>query len=354
MNTKIIFATTLATLTSTTAVLAHATFANEPAAVGSYVAATLQVPHGCDGKATNEVQIKLPEGFISAKPMAKPGWEIEVIEGDYQKAYDNHGKQVKSGPVEIRFKNGELPDNFYDTFTVYGKIAAGDPAVGLAFPTVQLCGADGKVSWEQIAAPGQDPHDLDGPAPVLKLVAAEGDAHAGHGAHDAHGAHAAPTEQAAADGHGAHGAHGEHSGHGDHMAAANPGGFEPVTAGDLELTAGFTKAMLPGQPVGGGFITITNKGGEDDRLVSATSSQAGEVQLHEMAMEGDVMKMRQLNDGIAIPAGQTVELKPGGLHLMFFKVSEPFVEGATVKVTLTFEKAGAVDVVLPVGSAKGN
>eukprot|EP01032_Pedospumella_encystans_P006381 gene6381-7640_t len=138
------------------------------------------------------------------------------------------------------------------------------------------------------------------------------------------------------------------------MTAADPGGFAPVMTGDLELTAGFTKAMLPGQPVGGGFITITNKGGEDDRLLSATSAQAGEVQLHEMAMEGDVMKMRQLNDGIAIPAGETVELKPGGLHLMFFKVSDPFKEGATVNVTLTFEKAGAVDVVLPVGPARGN
>lgn len=355
MTTRLILATAVATLASTTAVLAHATFANQPATVGSYVAATLQVPHGCDGKATNEVQIKLPEGFISAKPMPKAGWEIEIIEGDYQNSYDNHGKAVKSGPVEIRFKNGELPDNFYDTFTVYGKIAAGDPAVGLAFPTVQLCGADAKVAWDQIAAPGQDPHDLDGPAPVLKLVAAEGgDAHGGHGAHGAHAGHGAPADQAAAGGHDAHGAHGDHAGHGDHIAANNPGGFETVSAGELELTAGFTKAMLPGQPVGGGFITITNKGGEDDKLVSATSAQAGEVQLHEMAMEGDVMKMRQLNDGIAIPAGETVELKPGGLHLMFFKVSEPFKEGETVNVTLTFEKAGAVDVALPVGPARGN
>ncbi len=354
MTTRLILATAVATLASTTAVFAHATFANQPATVGSYVAATLQVPHGCDGKATNEVQIKLPEGFISAKPMPKAGWDIEIIEGDYQNSYDNHGKAVKSGPVEIRFKNGELPDNFYDTFTVYGKIAAGDPAVGLAFPTVQLCGADAKVAWDQIAAHGQDPHDLDGPAPVLKLVAAEGDAHAGHGAHGAHAGHGAPADQAAADGHGAHGAHGDHAGHGDHMAANNPGGFETVSAGELELTAGFTKAMLPGQPVGGGFITITNNGGEDDKLVSATSAQAGEVQLHEMAMEGDVMKMRQLTDGIAIPAGETVELKPGGLHLMFFKVSEPFKEGETVKVTLTFEKAGAVDVALPVGPARGN
>lgn len=354
MTTRLILATAVATLASTTAVFAHATFANQPATVGSYVAATLQVPHGCDGKATNEVQIKLPEGFISAKPMPKAGWEIEIIEGDYQNSYDNHGKAVKSGPVEIRFKNGELPDNFYDTFTVYGKIAAGDPAVGLAFPTVQLCGADAKVAWDQIAAPGQDPHDLDGPAPVLKLVAAEGDAHAGHGAHGAHAGHGAPADQAAAGGHGAHSAHGDHAGHGDHMAANNPGGFETVSAGELELTAGFTKAMLPGQPVGGGFITITNKGGEDDKLVSATSDKAGEVQLHEMAMEGDVMKMRQLTDGIAIPAGETVELKPGGLHLMFFKVSEPFKEGETVNVTLTFEKAGAVDVALPVGPARGN
>ncbi len=349
MTTRLILATAVATLASTTAVFAHATFANQPATVGSYVAATLQVPHGCDGKATNEVQIKLPEGFISAKPMPKAGWDIEIIEGDYQNSYDNHGKAVKSGPVEIRFKNGELPDNFYDTFTVYGKIAAGDPAVGLAFPTVQLCGADAKVAWDQIAAPGQDPHDLDGPAPVLKLVAAEGG-----DAHGAHAGHGAPADQAAAGGHDAHGAHGDHAGHGDHMAANNPGGFETVSAGELELTAGFTKAMLPGQPVGGGFITITNKGGEDDKLVSATSDKAGDVQLHEMAMEGDVMKMRQLNDGIAIPAGETVELKPGGLHLMFFKVSEPFKEGETVNVTLTFEKAGAVDVALPVGPARGN
>lgn len=356
MKTNLIFATAIATLASTTAVLAHATFANQPVKVGSYVAATLQVPHGCDGKPTNEVQIKLPEGFISAKPMPKAGWDVEIIAGDYQSSYDNHGKQVKSGPVEIRYKNGELPDNFYDTFVVYGKVAAGDPATGLAFPTVQLCGTDAKVAWDQIPAPGQDPHDLDGPAPILKLVAAEADAH-GHGAHAAHGAHAghaASAEAAATGGHGAHGAHSGHADHMAHMAAADPGEFAPVAAGDLELTAGFTKAMLPGQPVGGGFITITNKGGEDDKLVSATSAQAGEVQLHEMAMEGEVMKMRQLTDGIAVPAGQTVELKPGGLHLMFFKVSEPFKEGTTVAVTLTFEKAGAVDVLLPVGPARGN
>ncbi len=70
-----------------------------------------------------------------------------------------------------------------------------------------------------------------------------------------------------------------------------------------------------------------------------------------MAVVNDVMKMRKLADGIPVPAGQTVELKPGGLHMMFMAVKEPFVEGGKVTVKLTFEKAGAIDVVLPVGPA---
>lgn len=70
-------------------------------------------------------------------------------------------------------------------------------------------------------------------------------------------------------------------------------------------------------------------------------------------MVGDVMKMRQLKDGIPVPAGATVELKPGGLHLMFMDVKELLVEGGRVSVKLTFEKAGTVELLLPVGPAKG-
>ena len=309
--------------------LAHATFANDPVKVGSYVAATLQVPHGCDGKATTDVEVKLPEGFISAKPQPKAGWDLEIIQGDYQKAYDNHGKQIASGPVEIRWKNGDLPDDNYDTFVIYGKVAEAGPA-GLAFPTVQLCGTDGEVAWTEIAAEGVDPHSLAHPAPVLKIASGEAAGH-DHGAmnHDA-------MDHGSMD-----------------MGAMAPADGASVTIGDLELTGGFTKAMLPGQPVGGGFITIHNSGHHDDRLVSVSSPSAGEVQLHEMAMQGEVMKMRALDDGIAIPAGETVSLQPGGLHMMFMAVKEPFVEGKTVNVTLTFEKAGTVDVSLPVISASG-
>ncbi len=124
-----------------------------------------------------------------------------------------------------------------------------------------------------------------------------------------------------------------------------------VHLGPINISLPFTRATLPNAPVGGGFLTIENTGAEADRLVSATSPVAGDVQLHEMAMEGDVMKMRHLESGIEIPAGATVVLEPGGLHIMFMGLKQAFVEGETVPVTLTFEKAGSVDIELPVEAA---
>ncbi len=115
-----------------------------------------------------------------------------------------------------------------------------------------------------------------------------------------------------------------------------------ITIGDIEISGAFTRATLPNAPVAGGFLTLTNKGSQDDRLVSVQTPIAKEGQIHEMAMEGDVMKMRQLADGIVIPAGQTVTLEPGGLHLMFMGLTGAIAEGDAVPVTLTFENAGSV------------
>lgn len=126
---------------------------------------------------------------------------------------------------------------------------------------------------------------------------------------------------------------------------------ETVMAGEIAISGGWTRATLPNQKVGGGFLTIENKGGEDDRIVSVTSPASPDVQLHEMAVVDDVMKMRQLSDGIAVPAGETVELKPGGLHLMFMAIPAPFEEGKPVPVTLVFEKAGTVELDLAVAPA---
>lgn len=118
--------------------------------------------------------------------------------------------------------------------------------------------------------------------------------------------------------------------------------------GPINISVPFARATLPNAPVGGGFMTIENTGTEADRLVSITSTVADKSEIHEMGMEGDVMKMRALTDGLEIPAGETIVLSPGGLHLMFMGLKGAFVEGETVSVTLTFEKAGTVDVELPV------
>ncbi|MEZ2127422.1 MULTISPECIES: DUF1775 domain-containing protein [unclassified Sinorhizobium] len=309
---------------------AHVTFLDGDAPQDSTFIATLQVPHGCDGKATTEIRVKLPEGFAFAKPQPKPGWELEVIKGDYQKSYDNHGEQVKSGPLEVRWKNGDLSDDFYDTFVLRGSISGIAAGASLAFPVTQVCGDVSEV-WDQVAAEGVNPHSLKSPAPVLRIIAAEG-----HGHHDMAGMDMSGMKMG-----------------GMTAAAATPESVAGAKIGEIEISAGFTKAMLPGQPVGGGFLTIHNSGKSDDRLVSVTSSTAGHVALHEMQMQGTVMRMRELKDGISVPAGATVELVPGGLHMMFEQVKEPFREGGRVPVTLTFEKAGKIDIELPTVSARG-
>ncbi|MES0880030.1 copper chaperone PCu(A)C [Roseibium sp. SCP14] len=119
-------------------------------------------------------------------------------------------------------------------------------------------------------------------------------------------------------------------------------------AGDLTLTHPWTRATPPKAKAGGGFVEIVNTGSEGDRLINVSSDVAGKTEIHEMAVTDGVMKMRKLEDGIEIPAGETVTLKPGGLHIMFMGLNQSFEEGATVPVVLTFEKAGDVTIELSV------
>jgi hypothetical protein len=123
---------------------------------------------------------------------------------------------------------------------------------------------------------------------------------------------------------------------------------QEAKVGSIKIENAYTRSTVPGQQVAGGFMKIENKGGVD-QLISASSPVAGEVQLHEMAMEGNVMKMRQVKD-IAVPAGGAVELKPGGLHLMFMNIKAPLTAGETVPVKLKFAKAGEVEVKMPVNA----
>jgi copper(I)-binding protein len=122
--------------------------------------------------------------------------------------------------------------------------------------------------------------------------------------------------------------------------------------GNLEIRHPWAKATLAGQPVAGGFMKINNNGTESDRLLKISSSVADMIQVHEMKVEDGIMKMGEIPGGLEIAPGATVELKPGGLHVMFMGIKAPFKEGAAVKATLTFEKAGAIEVEFKVDAAK--
>jgi len=117
-----------------------------------------------------------------------------------------------------------------------------------------------------------------------------------------------------------------------------------VKIGDLEIIHPWSRQPLPAAKVGAGFFVIANEGKTDDRLIKATATVSDNVQIHEMAMEDGVMKMKELTEGLVIPAGETIELKPGSFHIMFMDLKERPVEGTAFEGTLTFEKAGTVNV----------
>lgn len=114
--------------------------------------------------------------------------------------------------------------------------------------------------------------------------------------------------------------------------------------GGLKIGHPWARPAPAGAPAAGGYLTIANGGDRPDRLVSASTPDAARVEFHEMIMKGDVMLMRPLAGGLVIPAGQTVELKPGGRHVMFIGPRTPFTLGRHVPVTLRFERAGEVKV----------
>ena len=115
-------------------------------------------------------------------------------------------------------------------------------------------------------------------------------------------------------------------------------------AGSIEIKHPWARATPKGSEVAGGYITLINTGSEPDRLIGGSNAFAGKFEIHEMSMDGGVMKMRMLPKGLEIKPGQTVEFKPGSYHLMFVGLKQPFEKGKRVKGTLQFEKAGTVEV----------
>ncbi|MBX3568714.1 MAG: copper chaperone PCu(A)C [Rhizobiaceae bacterium] len=129
-------------------------------------------------------------------------------------------------------------------------------------------------------------------------------------------------------------------------------------AGDIEIVHPWSRATPDGAKVAAGYLTLKNDGSEGDRLVSVSGEIAGKTEVHEMAVDASgVMTMRPVEGGVEIPAGGTVELKPGGFHIMFMGLRQGVKEGEAFKGTLTFEKAGSIDVefdVQAIGGAAGH
>jgi hypothetical protein len=129
---------------------------------------------------------------------------------------------------------------------------------------------------------------------------------------------------------------------------AEPASAQQVKAGDLVIDHAWSRATPASAQVGVGYLTIENRGVTPDKLIGASTPTAAKAEVHEMAMDNGVMTMRPVQGGLSIPPGQSITLAPGGYHIMLMELKAPFKEGDKVPLTLQFEKAGTVDVMLDV------
>ena len=124
-------------------------------------------------------------------------------------------------------------------------------------------------------------------------------------------------------------------------SAAPAGSMQPKQAPDITAKNGWARATVAGQDGAAAYFTIVNRGGGDDRLVEVSVPRAGMAMLHNSSMDGGVMRMRDLSDGLVIPAGATLRLAPNGTHVMLSGLSRPLVTGDEFPATLRFDKAGS-------------
>jgi len=175
---------------------AHVSVDPDTTTAGSYALLTFGVPHGCGESATTKVSIQIPEPITSVTPTVNPGWDVEKVMVTLATPIDDgHGGQLTERVGEIVYTaRSPLPDGYRDALVLSTKLP---DTVGetLVFPTVQTC-QEGESAWVQVAAEGEDPHDLDLPAPVLTVTAAEDEA--AHGETETVSDESATVEAAAA------------------------------------------------------------------------------------------------------------------------------------------------------------
>lgn len=128
----------------------------------------------------------------------------------------------------------------------------------------------------------------------------------------------------------------------------------PALAEGITISDAYARSASPSAMTGAAFMTISNAGAEDDRLIAARSDAAERVELHTHLIDANgVARMVEVEDGFVIPAGGSHVLQRGGDHVMFLGLTAPFEEGGTVPLTLVFEKAGEIAVEVPVDMSRG-
>ncbi len=237
--------------------------------------------------------------------------------GKLARPYDNHGKPVSEDVTVVSWtaatKDAALQDAHVDEFVLRGKLS--EAAGPMWFKVMQKC-ESGSNDWSEIPAQGASTQGLKSPAALLEVTRA-------------------PAVAA--------------------TAVAVPAGAVVVVSGPatqpVQVKDAWVRATVPGQKGTGAFMKITSKAGT--RLIGASSPLAGVTEVHEMKMEGDVMRMRAL-PALDLPAGKTVELKSGGYHLMLQDLKQDLPKGSTVPLTLLFKDSkgvqSRVELKLPVGT----
>lgn len=183
---------------------AHVSIDPATTEAGAFTVLDFGIGHGCEGSATTKIEISMPEEIPQATLVRHPLWTGEKVTEEFDEPItDSHGNEITERVAQVVYTSTEpLPDDVRDSVAISVQLpdAAGET---LAFPVVQTC-EQGANPWTEVAAEGQDPHDLDFPAPTLTITEAAGDGHGqGEEEADAQGDEAAPdgtdTGAAAAD-----------------------------------------------------------------------------------------------------------------------------------------------------------
>lgn len=139
------------------------------------------------------------------------------------------------------------------------------------------------------------------------------------------------------------------------LSGAPSSAAKEYRVGAVRIDRPWMRATPPAAQTAAGYLTLTNEGGEADRLVAVTAPVAGRVEIHTTEMSDGVARMRHLSNGVELAPGKAVEMRPGGVHLMFMDLTQAISPQARIPVTLTLQRAGKITVDLvaaPIGAAK--